>query len=138
MMKVEVRAFKGRLKGYRYWQLRERGQAQMLELLYDLIGASPKSPKLDGIQVHSPKNLDKEYRIREEIERVQANLSHAQAEIKYVDEILDKIESPLREAIIDIYADNIKMECWSKKMDIATSTLNSRIDKAIEKALANY
>ena len=136
MQSLVVKAFKGRMKGYRFWQSREKAQKQLLDMCYDLLGASPKSPNLEGVQCHSPKDIDREYRIRGEIERIEPLLAHAKAEVKYVDEILGRIEKPLKEAIIAIYADNKSMKEVASKLDMATSTLNKQIDKAIEKALS--
>lgn len=130
-----VKAFKGRLKGYRYWQDRLKGQSELMQMCYDLLGASPKSPRFDDVPAHGPKDLDREYRIRAEIERIEPLLDRAKDEVGYMDEILGKIETPLREAVIAIYADEKKMVNEAERLNIATSTLNKKIDKVIEKAL---
>lgn len=135
MQSRAVKAFKGRLKGYRYWQDRLKGQSELMQMCYDLLGASPKSPSFDDVPAHGPKDLDREYRIRAEIERIEPLLARAKDEVVYIDEILGKIETPLREAVIAIYADEKKMVNEAGRLNIATSTLNKKIDKAIEKAL---
>lgn len=137
MQSRAVRAFKGRLKGYRYWQDRVKGQSELLAYCYDMLGASPRSPKLDGIQCHSPKDIEAEYRVRGEIERIEPLLARARDEVNYIEEILARIEKPLREALIVIYSDGKRMEDEANKLGMATSTLNKQIDKAIEKALSN-
>ena len=135
MQSRAVRAFKGRLKGYRYWQDRVKGQSELLACCYDMLGASPRSPKLDGIQCHSPKDIEAEYRIRGEIERIEPLLAHARDEVNYIEEILGKIETPLKEAIIAIYADEKQLRYMADKLGFSKSGLERQINKAIEKAL---
>lgn len=135
MQSRAVRAFKGRLKGYRYWQDRVKGQSELLACCYDMLGASPRSPKLDGIQCHSPKDIEAEYRVRAEIERIEPLLAHARDEVNYIEEILGKIETPLREAIIAIYADEKQLRYMADKLGFSKSGLERQINKAIEKAL---
>lgn len=135
MQSRAVRAFKGRLKGYRYWQDRVKGQSELLACCYDMLGASPRSPKLDGIQCHSPKDIEAEYRVRAEIERIEPLLAHARDEVKYIEEILGKIETPLKEAIIAIYADEKQLRYMADKLGFSKSGLERQINKAIEKAL---
>lgn len=135
MQSRAVRAFKGRLKGYRYWQDRVKGQSELLACCYDMLGASPRSPKLDGIQCHSPKDIEAEYRVRAEIERIEPLLAHARDEVNYIEEILGKIETPLKEAIIAIYADEKQLRYMADKLGFSKSGLERQINKAIEKAL---
>lgn len=135
MQSRAVRAFKGRLKGYRYWQDRVKGQSELLACCYDMLGASPRSPKLDGIQCHSPKDIEAEYRVRAEIERIEPLLAHARDEVNYIEEILGKIETPLREAVIAIYADEKQLRYMADKLGFSKSGLERQINKAIEKAL---
>ena len=135
MQSRAVRAFKGRLKGYRYWQDRVKGQSELLACCYDMLGASPRSPKLDGIQCHSPKDIEAEYRVRAEIERIGPLLAHARDEVNYIEEILGKIETPLKEAIIAIYADEKQLRYMADKLGFSKSGLERQINKAIEKAL---
>ena len=135
MQSRAVRAFKGRLKGYRYWQDRVKGQSELLAYCYDMLGASPRSPKLDGIQCHSPKDIEAEYRVRAEIERIEPLLAHARDEVKYIEEILGKIETPLKEAVIAIYADEKQLRYMADKLGFSKSGLERQINKAIEKAL---
>lgn len=135
MQSRAVKAFKGRLKGYRYWQDRVKGQSELLACCYDMLGASPRSPKLDGIQCHSPKDIEAEYRVRAEIERIEPLLAHARDEVNYIEEILGKIETPLKEAIIAIYADEKQLRYMADKLGFSKSGLERQINKAIEKAL---
>ena len=135
MQSRAVRAFKGRLKGYRYWQDRVKGQSELLACCYDMLGASPRSPKLDGIQCHSPKDIEAEYRVRAEIERIEPLLAHARDEVNYIEEILGKIETPLKEAIIAIYADEKQLRYMADKLGFSKSGLERQINKAIEKAI---
>ena len=135
MQSRAVRAFKGRLKGYRYWQDRVKGQSELLAYCYDMLGASPRSPKLDGIQCHSPKDIEAEYRVRGEIERIEPLLAHARDEVNYIEGILGKIETPLKEAIIAIYADEKQLRYMADKLGFSKSGLERQINKAIEKAL---
>lgn len=135
MQSRAVKAFKGRLKGYRYWQDRVKGQSELLAYCYDMLGASPRSPKLDGIQCHSPKDIEAEYRVRAEIERIEPLLAHARDEVNYIEEILGKIETPLKEAIIAIYADEKQLRYMADKLGFSKSGLERQINKAIEKAL---
>ena len=135
MQNRAVKAFKGRLKGYRYWQDRLKGQSELMQMCYDLLGASPKSPRFDDVPAHGPKDLDREYRIRTEIERIEPLLARAKDEVGYMDEILGKIETPLREAVIAIYADEKQLRSMADKLGYSKSGLERKINQAIEKAL---
>ena len=53
----------------------------------------------------------------------------------YIEEILGKIETPLKEAIIAIYADEKQLRYMADKLGFSKSGLERQINKAIEKAL---
>ena len=52
-----------------------------------------------------------------------------------MDEILGKIETPLREAVIAIYADEKQLRSMADKLGYSKSGLERKINQAIEKAL---
>lgn len=132
---ISVEMFKGKMRGYRYFQKQILRLDDEIQNCYDQLGASPKSPNLQSEPIHSPKNIDREYQIRDRIEILRTKKSQIQVEIQFIDEILGKIEKPLREAIIAIYADKKTMQVQADKLYIAKSTLRDKINKQIREAM---
>lgn len=127
--------FKGRMKGYRYFQRQILRLEDEIQECYNQLGASPKSPNLQSEPIHSPKNIDREYQIRDRIEILEGKKARAKAEIDFCDQILEEMETPLKEAVIAIYSDKKTMLSEADKLYMAKSTLRDKINKEIAKAL---
>ena len=135
---ISVEAFKHGLRGYHYWTKKKNLLEEEIQLLYDKLGASPRSPKLDGVSIHSPRNIDAEYAIRDKIDVLEQKLKHCDGELRYYDETLAKMETSLKMAIIAIYANKESMQKQADKMFISKSTLREHINKEIKKVLADW
>ena len=132
---ISIEMFKGRLKGYRYFQRQILKLDDEIQECYNQLGASPKSPNLQSEPIHSPKNIDREYQIRDRIEILEGKKARAKAEIDFCDQILEEMETPLKEAVIAIYSDKKTMLSEADKLYMAKSTLRDKINKEIAKAL---
>lgn len=78
---------------------------------------------------------DLEYRIRNEIDRHERNKSLTEAKVRYCDEILNKMETSLKEAVMHIYVDGNTMESIARKMYLSTNALQHRINKELGRIL---
>lgn len=132
---ISIEMFKGRMKGYRYFQRQILRLEDEIQECYNQLGASPKSPNLQSEPIHSPKNIDREYQIRDRIEILEGKKARAKAEIDFCDQILEEMETPLKEAVIAIYSDKKTMLSEADKLYMAKSTLRDKINKEIAKAL---
>lgn len=134
MQSEKVRAFKNELRNYNYYLSRVTSLTNSIEYLYDRLGG------VRGIDpsrepTHALPNKDLEYQLRDDIMKLDSKLSRCEAKIKEVDEILNLIESPLKEAIIDVYANNEKCVKIADRLYLSSTGLQKRMNKAIERAL---
>ena len=106
----------------------------MIELCYDMLGGV-RAIDPSRIPMGSLPNKDLEYRIRDEIERHEKNKRFAEANVEYVDRILGRIETSLREAIISVYVKGNTTRSVADKMYLSHTALQKRMNKAIEEAL---
>ncbi len=130
-----VADFKAELRVYKKY-VNQVGQ------LEDLIGAlwqsqgGYKSPKIMGIRVNSPKNMDKYYEISDQIEDLEEEKRSIKKRIDYMIKILASMPIEYRSVCIDVYVEKRKsMESIAMQMYCAKSTLAKRIDKEIDTAL---
>lgn len=129
-----VKAFKNELGNYRFYQRRFATLANLVEYCYDMLG---------GVRAVDPSkepnsfvpNKDREYAIRDEISRHERNKDLIEVKLRYIDEILARIETPLKEALIEVYADHKTLRKVSSRMYMSESKLRRDINKAIKKAL---
>ncbi len=134
---LQIEMFKGRLKGYRYFQKQVKKYDEEIQDCYNQLGASPHSPSFDSEPIHSPKNIDREYKIRDRIEALELKKGRSLDEIRFCDEILDKLETSLKEAIIAVYADKRTMQEQADKLYMAKSTLRDTINREIKRAIGD-
>ena len=80
-------------------------------------------------------NKELEYRIRNEIDHHERNKSLTEAKVHYIDEILNQMETSLKQAVISIYVDGNTMESIAAKMFLSTNALQNRINKELERVL---
>ena len=106
----------------------------MIDLCYDMLGGV-HSVDPSRIPMSSPPNKDREYFIRAEIERHEKNKRFAEANVEYVDRVLGRIETSLREAIISVYVKGNTTRSVADKMYLSHTALQKRMNKAIDEAL---
>ena len=134
-MKPQVRAFKNELRNYRFYQERIDKLNELIEFCYTLLPGAVHGIDLADVRVHGIPNKDREYKIRDEITRHEENLKRTEEKKKYLDEILNEMETSLREAIIAVYCDGIRMMDAAEEFNLSTNGLQYRINCEIERAL---
>jgi len=134
MQKEEVKAFKNELSNYTFYLHQEETLNNSIEFCFhQLSGVRAIDPSKEPI--HAMPNKDAEYAIRDKIERYEAKLRLVCDKTTYIKETLDRIETPLREAVIAVYAYHHRIAKEAEKMALSETGLRKRMNKAIEKAL---
>lgn len=134
MQTERVRAFKNQLRNYNYNLSRITSLENSIEWLYDRLGG------LRGIDpskepLHIYPNTEFEWEIREKIERLEAQKKRVEAEVQEMDNVLNRIENPLKWAIISIYVHNKRTDRIAMELNLSHNGLHYRINRAIEEAL---
>ena len=134
MQKDNVKAFKNELRNYNYYLNQIVTLSNSIDWCYHRLGGVraidySKEPN------HSPPNKELEYKLREDIERYEHLKALTEDKIKYIDEILGKMETDVRWAVKCVYVEGKQMRNVAYKIFVGHSTLQNRIDKAIERAL---
>lgn len=134
MQSDDVKAFKNELRNYNYNLNRVVTLKNSIEYCYDRLGGvrgidTSKEP------THSLPNKDLEYKLRDDIERYRRLQSVYETKVEYVDEILSRIETSIRKAIISVHVEHKKTEKVARECNLSTNGLQYRMDKAIERAL---
>lgn len=133
-MRPEVKAFKNELRNYRYYQERVRSLTDSIEeCYYQLSGLKGVDPS--RIPMHTAPNLEFQYKIRDSISRYEAERSRLASEIEYVDEILSRIETSLKQAVINVYINGESIEAIANQMFLSHNGLYKRMNQAIKEAL---
>lgn len=133
-MNEDVKAFKNELRNYRFYVSRIVFLNGSIEFLYDRLGGvrgidPSKEP------THSLPNKDMEYKIRDDISRLEAKKLLTERKVEEIEEILGKIDIPIRDAIRNIYIDGMHTTKVADMMFLSSSGLHGRINRAIKKAL---
>lgn len=129
-----VRAFKNELRNYRYYIGRAAELEDAIESLYDRLGG------IRGIDpskepTHVLPNKEMEWKIREDITRLDLKLTNLRNKIAEIDEILDRIEEPIRTALKLVYIESNKVIMVAGMMYLSPSGLVKRMNREIKKAL---
>lgn len=134
MQKEEVRAFKNELRNYTFLLHEIVTLENSIESIFDRLGGvrgiDPSKEPL-----HSLPDKDLEYKLRDDIEKLEAKLRLRRGEKEHIDLILSRIESPLREAIFDIYVMGKRFDNVAYDVAYSHNGLYKRINKVIEGAL---
>lgn len=134
MQSESVRAFKNELRNYSYYLSRAATLSASIDFLYDRLGGvRGVDPSKEPI--HSPPNKEMEYQLREQIEALTQKKEAVAAKIKSIEQILARMETSLREAVIEVYVYNYKCVAVADRMYLSSTGLQKRMNKAIEKAL---
>ncbi len=124
----DVEALERRLRLYKYNQEKiDKWQAE-IDGLYDQLGGY-KSPPFDREPVHSPKNLEQEYEVRERIATLEERVKRLSNENAELDQILAKVQTSLYEAVIKRYVEGTNLRQMEKIMGYSHMQVN-RILKA--------
>ena len=132
--KESVLAFKNELRNYTYYHKEVARLSNRVEELYERLGGVRGiDPSKEPLHVLPDKDL--EYAIRDDISRLDAKISQFTHRIKEIDEILVRIENPVRDALISVYAKGKTVDSVAMRMEISPSGVVKRFNRAIEKAL---
>ena len=134
MQREEVKAFKNELRNYTYYCSRIVSLENSIEYIYDRLGGvrgidPSKEP------THVMPNKDLEYKLRDDIEKLEAKKKRVESQKQFVDEVLAKIENEFVEAIKKVYIEGLRMDKVCIEYNFSASGMGYRIDKAIERAL---
>ena len=132
---IEVKTFKNELRNYAYYKQRLVSLSELIDFCFDMLPGSVHGIDPGKEPSHSLPDKEREYRVRDEIEHHEKNLRRTREKIEYIDEILAKIERPLRTAIIAIYVEGKRVDATAAEYFLSPMGLSKRINKAIENAL---
>lgn len=134
MQTEDVKAFKNRLRNYTYLLSRTVTLNNSIEFLYDRLGGvrgiDPSKEPL-----HTMPNKDLEWKTRDDISRLEAELSHVEDEIRMIDQILGRMEINICTAIKMVYIRGRQVKYVADRYHLSSSGLAKRMDRAIEKAI---
>lgn len=134
MQDNKVKSFKYDLANYNNYQDNIKELTDKIEdCYYQLSGVH--SPDATKIPTKTPKNIDNEYKLRDNIEQYESLKKAYQTIITYCDIILDRMDEETKQATIDIYVNGMRTEDVAQRMFTSRSALNSRITREIKKSL---
>lgn len=131
---IEIRAFKNELRNYNYYLSRVITLTESIEFLYDRLGGvrgidPSKEP------THSQPNKDLEYKLRDDITRLEAKKSLVEDKIKDIDETLNKMEEPLKSCVISMYINGVHLIKLADELYLSPSGLMKRMNREIKRVL---
>lgn len=134
MQKDSVRAFKNELRNYNYYLYRVTSLENSIEFLYDRLGGV-KGVDPSKEPTHSQPNKELEWKLRDDISRLETKKRIVEAKILGIDEILDLIDDPLQTAVKSVYIHGEKCIKVASDLFLSSTGLQKRMNKAIEEAL---
>lgn len=134
-MNKDVDALKNRLRNYNHDKEQIKTLEEKKEYCYHLLGGDARSVDPSKEPLHCQPNKEREYEIRDTISQLDEKIGLLQAEIKYLDNVLDNVGNKHRDAIKMVLIDRIPIYKVCTKYYIGKSTLQDRIDKELERAL---
>jgi len=134
MQPMEVKAFKNELRNYTFYLHEISTIENSIEFIYDKLGGvRGVDPSKEPI--HALPNKELEWKLREDITKLEAKKILLERKKEYIDSILILMENDLREAVFAVYCEGKTMQSVSLKYNLSTSGLNKRITVALKKAL---
>ena len=134
MQDEEVRAFKNELRNYTYYLSRIVTLENSIEFLYDRLGGvrgiDPSKEPL-----HAMPNKEMEWKIRDDISKLQAKKERYENNLAEIDQILNLIEEFTRTALKLVYIEGKRTDIVAGQMLISPSGLKNRMNRAIKKAI---
>lgn len=134
MQEESVKAFKKDLGTYCYKLGRKKDLEDKIQECYDRLGGV-RAVDPSREPTHSMPNIDVEYALRDRISELEQKLRHVCDQIEEIEQILDRIDSPLKTAVLEVYAKGHTIRSQAERMFLSETGLRKRINKAIEKAL---
>lgn len=134
MQKEEVGAFKNELRNYNYYLSRVKTLEASIEFLYDRLGGvrgiDPSKEPL-----HTMPNKEMEYKLRDDISRLDAKKARFERHLQEIDEVLNRMGNDERWGVFKVYAERKRLEDICKIFHYSPSGFRSRLERAIEEAL---
>jgi len=134
MQREEVKAFKNELRNYTYYCSRIVSLENSIEYTYERLGGvrgidPSKEP------THVMPNKDLEYKLRDDITKYEAKLATYTIKKDSVDEILDRMENEICEAVKRVYIKGEHIQKVCREMYLSHNGLARRMNKAIYVAI---
>ena len=134
MQKESVKAFKNELRNYNYYLSRVVTLQNSIEWCFEQLGGvRGVDPSREPL--HIQPNKEREWYLRDRIEALEAQKLIAERKVKEIDEILAKMETSLKTAIIAVYVNGYRSDRVAKDMFVSANGLLYRINKEIERVL---
>ncbi len=134
MQSEKVRAFKNELRNYKFCLYEITTLENSIEFLYDRLGGvrgiDPSKEPL-----HTMPNKEMEWKIRDDITKLDRKLSLRRAEKERVESIMAEVEKSLSDAIFEVYVLGNRTDYVARKMSLSPNGLHRRINKALERVL---
>lgn len=133
---IDVKVFKNELMNYNYYQYQCNKLKEDIDYNYGLLPGNVRGLNPSKLPIHGGvPNLDNIYAIRDTITLLEAKLRRYNDKMVEVEQILEKIETPLKSAIMDKYIIGYTLEKVSKDYGYSSAGLLKKMNKAIKKAL---
>lgn len=134
MQKEEVGAFKNELRNYNYYLSRVKTMEASIEFLYDRLGGvRGVDPSKEPL--HTMPNKEMEYKLRDDISRLDAQKARFERHLQEIDEVLNRMGNDERWGVFKVYAERKRLEDICKIFHYSPSGFRSRLERAIEEAL---
>lgn len=135
MQSLEVKAIKNELRNYKYYVDKIKSLEQCIDLcFYNLSTMHGVDPSKEHYSMSPEVELEHRYRIYDEIDKYTYILNTTKAKVKYLDEILNRMElsnSETKKAIWDVYVNGKKTEIVAKELYVSPMGLHKRMNKLI-------
>ena len=136
-MKKDIEAFKKELTNYNYYKRNLQGTLELIEinegLLSNVHGLDPSKDHYASHTVWVETETFK--KISDELDRLYKRKSLREAQIEYIDYVLNKISSDMKDACIDIYANGKSYTEIGRKYGYSKSGLWFKIKYELNNAL---
>ena len=136
-MKIDVVAFKKELENYSYYQTNLEGTKRLIEyneyLLSNVHGLDPSKESGNGSSIWVETDAFK--RITDELERLYKRKELREAQIEYIESILNKLSQETREACLKIYVEGESYAKVSSERFLSKKGLFSRVERELNNIL---
>ena len=129
-----VQAFKNELRNYKHYLSRIIYFEDKIEsIYYRLGGVRGIDPSKEPLHVQP--NEEMEWKLRDDISRLEAKKERYERDIREIDQILNQIEELTRDALKLVYIEGKRTDVVAEAMFISPSGLKNRMNRAIAKAI---
>lgn len=134
MQKKEVEAFKNELRNYNYYTSRVVTLEASIEFKYDRLGGV-RGVDPSREPVHAQPNKEMEYKLRDDISKLEAEKERVERDLIHINEILNRMGNDDRWGVFKVYAERKRLEDICKVFNYSPSGYSAKLDRAIEEAL---